>query len=501
MKDVVSVELMRKSDAAETEKTPAVELMRRAAVGIFEEMKREGFGSPTAIVCGIGNNAGDGFALAELMLGEGLDCTIFLLTDSFSPSGRYYFERCTERGVKVSKKLELEGFKTVVDCIFGTGLHGRVEEPYRSAVEAINSSKAYVVSADISSGISGDSGAAVDGVAVRADLTVSIGSFKQGHFLGSAKDYMKKCVNRPIGIELLEKAAKLIEPSDIAHLLVRDKNDSNKGDFGYVALIGGSLEYSGAAKLASIALSSLRVGAGVSKLAVPRSIANAVLPYILESTLFLLDETNGCYRFERETTERLLRNTKAAAVGMGMGRSNELRRLLQYLLSEYRGRLVIDADGLNELSELSTNRLRELRSPELKLILTPHPKEFERLSGISIAEQRLDPVKAAVGYARENDVILLLKGASTIVTDGSETYIIDRGCVGMSTAGSGDVLSGILCGLCGYAPEESLTLAVAAGAYINGLAGELAMSDVPAVSMLSSDTAAHIPEAVKRILG
>ncbi len=499
MINVASVENMKKSDLYTTENlVPATELMARAAREIFDAVNEDGgWRAPVAVVCGIGNNAGDGFAVAELLADAGIDCTIFLLSEKFTDSGKYYFDRCAEKGVKVSRELELSGYGTVLDCIFGMGFHGEVGEPFRSAIEKINASGAYVVSADINSGLGGDSGLP-GGICVRSDLTIAIGSFKSGHFLNSAKDVMKKKVSRDIGIKLLDKPAKLIEPSDIGHLFVRDRNDSNKGDYGYVALIGGSVEYSGAAKLANLSLSALRSGAGVAKLAVPGCIANAVTPYLLESTLFRLDSTDdGCYCFSRNTTERLLSHTKAAAIGMGMGRSVEVKRLLQYLLCEYSGRLIVDADGLNMLSELS---LPSFKNSSCRLILTPHLKEFERLSGKSIDEVRADPVSAAKDYARASGAIVLLKGPTTVITDGETVYLVDRGCPGMATAGSGDVLSGILSGICGFAPDEELLLGVAAGAYLNGLAGELAEAEIPAVSMLSGDTIAHIPAAVKRLV-
>lgn len=501
MINVASVENMKKSDLYTTENlVPATELMARAAKEIFDAVNEYGgWKAPVAVVCGIGNNAGDGFAVAELLADAGIDCTIFLLSEKFTDSGKYYFERCQKKGVKISRELELDRFNTVLDCIFGMGFHGEVGEPYRSAIEKINASGAYVVSADINSGLCGDSGLP-GGSCVRSDLTVAIGSFKSGHFLNSAKDMMKKKVSRDIGIKLLDEPAGLIEPSDIARLFVRDKNDSNKGDYGYVALIGGSAEYSGAAKLANLslsAISALRSGAGVAKLAVPGCIANAVMPYLLESTLFRLDDADGSYCFSRNTTERLLSHTRAAAVGMGMGRSVEVKRLLQYLLCEYSGRLIVDADGLNVLSELS---LTGFRNASCRLILTPHLKEFERLSGKSIDEVRANPVSAAKEYARASGAIVLLKGPTTVVTDGETVYLVDRGCPGMATAGSGDVLSGILAGICGFVPDDELLLGVAAGAYLNGLAGELAEAEIPAVSMLSGDTAAHIPAAVKRII-
>ena len=206
---------------------------------------------------------------------------------------------------------------------------------------------------------------------------------------------------------------------------------------------------------------------------------------------------DGSYSFSHTNVERLLNRTRAAAVGMGMGRSEEIKRLLEYLLCEYSGRVIIDADGLNMLSEMDR---KYFKNASCRMILTPHPKEFERLSGIKIEEFSKDPIRAAKEYAAGIGAILLLKGTTTIITDGTTVYLVDSGSNGMATAGSGDVLSGILAGICGYVSDEDLLLGVAAGAYLNGLAGELAARDIPPVSMISGDTVKHIPEAVRTIL-
>ena len=298
------------------------------------------------------------------------------------------------------ENLSLDGYNTVLDCIFGIGFRGdEIGDPYKTAIERINESGAYVVSADINSGLGANSGLAGeddDGACVRSNLTVSLGSFKSGHFLNSAKDYIENKVNRDIGIESVGDAAYLIEPSDIRRIFCGRLQNSNKGDYGYVAIIGGSVEYSGAAKLANLALSALRSGAGVSKLAVPRCITKAVLPYILESTLYELDDIDGQFCFSHGAIDRLLYHTRAAAVGMGMGRSDEVKRLLEYMLCEYSGRLIIDADGLNVLAGMD---IKYFKNASCRLILTPHPKEFERLCGKKFDECRHDLVTAAKEYA------------------------------------------------------------------------------------------------------
>jgi hydroxyethylthiazole kinase-like uncharacterized protein yjeF len=497
---VVSVENMRKSDAYTIEhSTSSRELMSRAGKAIFEAVDWK---QPVAVVCGAGNNAGDGFVVAEYLKNAGIECELFLLSEKFSEDGRYFFERCEALGIKVNNGIEalkLDGFNTILDCIFGTGFKGEVDEPFRTAINLINNSGAYIVSADINSGLGGDSGLASedDKICVHSDLTVSIGCFKSGLFLNSAKDVIKNKVNCDIGIEPVDPPAYLIESSDIKHLFNNRLNNSNKGDYGYVAIIGGSIEYSGAAKLANLSLSALRAGAGVAKLAVPRCISQAVLPYILESTLFELDDVDGRYCFSHGTTERLLYHTRAVSVGMGMGRSEEIKRLLEYMFCEYSGRLIIDADGLNVFADMDN---KYLKNASCRIILTPHLKEFERLCGQKIENFRSDLITAAKQYALTTNTILLLKGPTTIVTDGNTVYLIDRGCPGMATAGSGDVLSGILTGICGYVSDNELLLGIAAGAYLNGLAGELASKEIPDVSMISGDTVDHIPEAMKTIL-
>lgn len=493
---VTSALNMRNSDAHTIKtKTSSRELMARAGKAVFDSVRWK---PPVAIVCGAGNNAGDGFVIASLLKKAGIECKLFLLSDKFSEDGRHFYENCLKDGVKAVHGIDslyFDGYSTVVDCIFGTGFSGEVREPYRTAILRINQSGAYVVSVDINSGLNADSG--LGDICVRSDFTVSLGDFKSGLFLNSAKDVVGSAVNCDIGIDLLEEPAYLIERSDIRHLFENRPHNSNKGDYGYVAVIGGSREYSGAAKLANLSMSALRSGAGVAKLAVPDSVADGVMPYLLESTLLPLDSQNGKYVFRKETADRLIANTAAISVGMGMGRSDEVKKLISYLLASYRGRLIIDADGLNALSELDPFALKNAVG---QVILTPHPKEFERLSGIAVRDILSDPITTAREYAATHGVILLLKGPGTVITDGSTVYITDRGCSGMATAGSGDVLSGILTGICGYAPKSDLLLAVASGAYTAGLSGEIACKEIPEVSMVAGDTVRAIPTAIKEIL-
>lgn len=197
----VSVETMRKSDAWTIEnKISSKELMKRAGTAIFEAADWK---APVAIVCGKGNNAGDGFVVADLLAEKGISVDIFLLSDSFSEDGKYYHDICEKKGIRNNlfrEGMSLKAYGSVLDCIFGTGFSGEPRGIYGAAIDAINVSGAYVVSADINSGINGDTGLGTK--YVKSDLTVSIGTFKPGHFLGNAKEAMKEKVNADIGIEI-----------------------------------------------------------------------------------------------------------------------------------------------------------------------------------------------------------------------------------------------------------------------------------------------------------
>jgi len=199
---LVSVATMRQSDAwTIANLTDSKELMRRAGVGIFKSADWQG---KVGIICGKGNNAGDGFVVAKLLKEDGFDCEIILLSDDFSEDGKYFFDEAVKSEVRFRNfgdDTDLTQYGSILDCIFGTGFHGDVKGIAKDAIEAINSSGAYVISADINSGLNGDSGQG--SCFVKSDLTVSIGSFKYGHFKGRAKEAIKTIVNVDIGIKIV----------------------------------------------------------------------------------------------------------------------------------------------------------------------------------------------------------------------------------------------------------------------------------------------------------
>lgn len=516
MIDILSVENMRKSDAYTIEKyVPSKELMFRAGQGIFDVVKWK---NPVAIICGSGNNAGDGYVIAKLLKDEGIECHIILVSEKFSEDGKHYFNICKEANIEAyvlleckedglhtrkygksadavndKKVINLEKYGTIVDCLLGTGFKGSVRENMGEVIKAINASGSYIVSVDINSGLNGNTG--LTDLCVESDLTVSVGGFQPGHFLGMAKDVMKNKINIDIGISPVDEPYKLFIKDDLKPYIEHRKNYSNKGTYGYVALIGGSEKYSGAIQLATMANAAMRSGAGVCKCCFPNSIKHDIVPRILESTAFPLSDEDGEVIFVKEEIDSIISNVKAVSFGMGIGTSNGAKEILIYLLNNYNGNLVVDADGLTLLSQLEE---KNVINSKCNLILTPHIKEFSRLVKMEIKDILSNSIEIAREYADKMQVVLLLKGPTTIITDGKRVYLVDAGCAGMATAGSGDVLSGILSATC--AIGDDLTMKTALGAYINGKAGELAQEKTNAVSMIASDTVSCIADVVGELL-
>ena len=493
MKKVLSVAAMRQADADTIAAgTPGTVLMARAAKGIFDAWPWQG---PAAIVCGSGNNAGDGYALALLLAEASIPCRLLRLGDRFSPDGRYYYERCLAAGIPdevITEETDLSSCREIVDCMFGTGFHGSPTGLSRTVIEKINASPARVIAADIPSGLSGLSG--MGECCVRADLTVSIGWPQPGHYLNMAKDKVGRLVNADIGIPAPPSYFRLAEAGDFRELLAPRKHYSNKGDYGYAALMGGCRQYTGAAKLASLSMAALRAGCGVGMLAVPESIGDAVAPYLLECTLVPLPEKEGFMAFDPPALDALLGKARVLALGMGWGMGPDNPAILDYVLRHFAGPLVLDADGLNTLAKMDRALLPETKA---KLILTPHLREFTRLSGLTKEEVLADPIGAAEAYARDTGAIVLLKGPTTLVTDGAETWLTDAGCPGMAAGGSGDVLTGVLAGLLGWALPTVKT--VCFGAYLAGKAGEAAQTEMGDISMTAGDTASKIPQVLKAL--
>ena len=282
-----------------------------------------------------------------------------------------------------------------------------------------------------------------------------------------------------------------IENRDVKELLQERDINSNKGDFGKAGIYGGSLEYSGALKLSYLSLSALRSGCGISRVLVKKELLPLLGPNILEQTLNILpdydsDFYNKLYSY--------IKDLSSLAFGMGLGRDEHLGDVLEFLIKNYSGNLIIDADGLNALSRMDLNILKMRKG---NILLTPHLKEFSRLIDKSLEEIKKDSLKLVKEFASTYNVTVLLKGHTTIISDGNDVYLVKSGCPGMANAGSGDVLSGILVGLLAYLDFNLLTIST--GVLINGISGCLAEADNTDISMIASDTISNIGNAIKVI--
>ncbi len=282
-----------------------------------------------------------------------------------------------------------------------------------------------------------------------------------------------------------------IEINDVKDLVKERNIDSNKGDFGKAGIYGGSLEYSGALKLSYLSLSALRSGCGISRVLVKKEVLLLLGPNILEQILCILPNYDDKFYDKLKDS---VKDLDSLAFGMGLGNDEHLEEVLEYLIENYTGNLIIDADGLNTLSRMDLNVLNKRKC---NILLTPHLKEFSRLCNKTIDEIKKDSLNLVKEFASTYRVTVLLKGHTTFISDGTDTYLVKTGTPGMATAGSGDVLSGILSGLLAYLDFNLLTVAL--GVLINGIAGCFAEKNNTDISMIASDTINNIGKAIKVI--
>lgn len=283
-----------------------------------------------------------------------------------------------------------------------------------------------------------------------------------------------------------------VDISDIRCLFSIRDIDCNKGDFGKAGIYGGSVEYSGALKLASLSLVALRSGTGISRIITSKEVYPLLGSNILEQTLVVLPDYEDSHF--REKLYDSISDLDSLAFGMGLGNDSHLEEVLEFLIKNYIGNLIIDADGLNTLSRM---KLEILKDKKCNIVLTPHVKEFSRLCCRDIEEIKKNPLPLVLEFAKEYQVMVLLKGHTTTISDGVDTYLVTTGCPGMATAGSGDVLSGILAGMLAY--HDFTMKTIAASVFLHGIAGSLAEEESTDISMVASDIISYIGKAIKVI--
>lgn len=451
-------------------------LIERAGAAVTEEITKRFKGGRVLVCMGRGNNGKDGKVVVALL------------------SKIHGFTVSTFNAEVGFFKIFEKKFDIIVDCIFGTGLNKEITGRYKTAVEKINESGAFVVSCDIPSGINGDNGR-IMGVAVKANLTVAIQEYKLGHFLNEGIDYSGKVVSRDIGISVwTEDCANRITDKDAALLFPERKRNLHKGDGGRIAIVGGSEQYVGSVMLSEAALCAYKTGAGYSTVAVPDCIFNVVAGVNPECIIRALPDDGNGMVFNEEALKPLF-DSDAIAFGMGAGVTENVYRSLCFIIENYTGRLLIDADGINSLALFGKDILK---NKKCEIVLTPHVGEFCRISGLDKETVLNDTIHCAKEFAKAYGVTVLLKNAVSIITDGAKTVVNVTGDSGMAKGGSGDVLSGFAAGLLNR--DEDVFFCVAVAAYLFGRAGEIAAKEQNSYTITATDVIAALPKAINKVL-
>jgi len=486
---VLTPEQMRQVDreTIETVGIAGIVLMEHAGRALADSARQmvEGKGS-VGVVCGKGNNGGDGFVAARFLYVWGVPVCVYLAAEPESLTGdaRTAFLTARNVGVEMSSIADATSLSAtdwsrhalLVDCVLGTGTRGAVRGHLAAVIQRMNASGVPILACDLPSGLDAEGGR-VEGACVRATATLTIGFPKTGLLLYPGAEYVGRLSIAEMGFPPAVVATQrpqrfLLEEEDAVRRVPRRRRNAHKGDCGRVFLLSGSRGMTGAAALA--AESALRVGAGLVTVGIPASL-NPVLEVKLTEamTLPLAETADGTLSTAAESAIRAFAGRcDVLALGPGLSQNGETRELVRRLFAEPSGlptRLVVDADALNNVSPVSATGIR---FPPGSL-LTPHPGEMARLLGVSVSEVVGNPLETAERFATEQGVVLVLKGVPTVVAspDG-RVYLSWRGHPGMATGGSGDVLTGTLAGLLaqGMEPVDAAIL----GVFLHGVAGERA---------------------------
>lgn len=506
---ILDAKEMRRADAAAIRGgTPSATLMENAAAALVEELTRVFAGwRRVVVVCGPGNNGGDGLAAARLLGARGVSPEVFTLRDPGAYEGDAADNALRLRAVGISMNA-LTGAKAaarlssairdsdgVVDALFGTGLSRPLAGAAARAVESINRRGKPVVAADVPSGLSSDTGALI-GPSVRARLTVAFGAPKPCHVFFPARSRCGTVSLRDIGIP----ATALVRPGhrlwitaadDVRRLLPPRPEDSHKGTFGRVAVLAGSHGKYGAALLA--ARGALRAGAGLVTVFCPSAFERALVAALPETMTRAIEE-DGPNEEERRAIVRELSGFDSLVAGPGIGTARETVALAEEIVASAGVRLVADADFLNAFA----GRARRFRRRPAGTVLTPHPGEAARLLGSSTRKVQSDRLAAARLLARQTGAVVLLKGAGSLTASPNGRVIVNpTGTPLMSTAGSGDVLAGAIGALfAGGLPAEE---AVLVGAYLHGAAGQLLSPRLGDAGLLAHELSDALASARRRL--
>jgi hydroxyethylthiazole kinase-like uncharacterized protein yjeF len=508
MKIVTTAE-MRAIDRATTETfgIPSLTLMENAGTAVADYVLTH---HPAArrivVLCGKGNNGGDGFVAARRLHQNGKSIEVILLADPAELHGdaAIMFGKLSAAAIAVHSSDELKSDRVrlslpaslYLDAILGTGFKPPVSGLYADAIAIMNASQSPVVAVDIPSGADADAMGPQTGAIARADAVVIFTAARPAHVFSSlsAGSTYVAGIGSPEEAIVSSLNLNVITARDLAPLLGPRAVESNKGLYGHVLVVGGSVGKAGAAAMAGIA--ALRAGAGLSTVATAKSALPTVAGFYPELMTEPLPETDAgtIAKDAVDRLDELATGKTVLAIGPGISRHPQTAELVRTLVAKCRSPLVLDADGLNAFE----GHTDELNGKHRSLVITPHPGEMARLAGCSTADVQKDRLGVARKFAREHALIVVLKGHRTLVVrpDG-EAWVNTTGNPGMSTGGTGDILTGMVAGLVAQHSKDTL-LAVSAAVYLHGLAGDVMRESVGEHSLVATDLLRGLPEAISR---
>ncbi len=489
---------------------PSCVLMEKAAMAVVAHVKKVcSKESKIIAVCGYGNNGGDGIAVARMLHMEGYFVDIIMVGEErrATKETKQQLKIAENLGVSILQKVQLTEYTIIIDAIFGIGLTREITGVFKKIIEEINEAKKTVVSVDIPSGVSADNGT-IMGVAVKADITVTFGWEKIGCLVFPGAEYAGTVHIEEIGFatrgntELSSRFYFEKKPKDL--FPVR-KQDSNKGTYGKVLIIAGSKNMFGAAYFSAKA--AYRMGAGLVRIVTARENREILQSQLPEAILTTYEtKENVLLEQDEKTIKEAISWASVILLGPGLGRSAISTSLVKITITQTSVPLVVDADGLNIISDMISAQVPDKTDVEGRItylaqllpkgtIITPHKKELSVLTGIPFENLVNCLIDSSVSCTYNNEIIYVKKDARTIVSFGTLDYINVTGNDGMSTAGSGDVLAGMIVGLLaqGTVPFISAIL----GVYLHGLSGDIASEQKGTRSMIASDILEMIPEALK----
>jgi NAD(P)H-hydrate epimerase len=506
---IVSAEEMRAIDRATSERfgVPSLTLMESAGTAVAELVLAQHSAARRVVVfCGKGNNGGDGFVAARRLHQKGKTVQVILLADPVEMRGdaAVMYGKLPVAAIIVHSSEELKSDRVrlslpadvYLDAILGTGFKPPVSGLYADAIALLNATQAPVIAVDIPSGADADAMAPQEGIIARADSIVTFTAARPAHVFSLLTDgptYVAG-IGSPEEAIVSSLHLNVITARDIAALIGRRPVESNKGSYGHVLVVGGSVGKAGSAAMAG--MSALRAGAGLATVATPKSMLATVAGFHPEVMTEPLPETDAgsIAASAAHGIEALAKGKSVLAIGPGISRVPETAELVRGLVANASIRVVLDADGLNAFE----GRVDKLNGKGRVLVITPHPGEMARLAGSSIADVQKDRLGVARHFARSHEVTVVLKGHRTLVVqpDG-EAWVNTTGNPGMSTGGTGDILTGMVAAMIAQNPKDVM-LAVCAAVHLHGLAGDVMRESVGEHSMVATDLLRGLPEAFSR---